>query len=592
MKKINLFISILLSCLFMTSCQNDEWTENEGYLNLRIEASSFVNPQTRIVEEYNPERIAIKIVNASGETVKEIDDHTTLQGSSIRLRPGNYNIYASSYGFNGNESGFDIPYYTGSTTAKVETGKSVTAKITCTLANVKVTVNYDKSFIDNFTSAETSVTSKVDGIQPLVFKMNETTTSGYFPAGNLNAALTVVNKSGVTHTRTDEITNVEARDHYILNYKIADHGSLGGVEVEVDGSETTYTFTFNVSTTASTSLAIKSTNAWSQFAYVSGVIASSATQLDPTAMKFEYKQQGAESWNSITATAGNDDIFQGTITGLTPNTPYVYRMIYQKGAEEFASEEVTFTTEKEDKIPNLNFDNWIKNGKHWYASATYVADETFWDSGNEGANMLGEKNPTCPEENDFVKGKAAKLWSTTAGGQFAAGSLFTGDFVKAAISISGAGATLNFGRPFTERPSQLTGHFKYAPGSVSHTKLDNVQKGDRDSCFIYIALTDWDKAFEVNTANDKFVDFTSSSIIAYGELAKEKLSPEQAMDKYEEFTIDLKYRNLEKKPTHILIVCTSSKYGDYFTGSEKSVLLLDEFNLVYGEPVTDPKYIQ
>ena len=59
------------------------------------------------------------------------------------------------------------------------------------------------------------------------------------------------------------------------------------------------------------------------------------------------------------------------------------------------------------------------------------------------------------------------------------------------------------------------------------------------------------------------------------------------MDEYEEFTIDIKYRDITRKPTYILIVCSSSKYGDYFTGSTSSVLLLDEFQLIYSEPILE-----
>ena len=45
------------------------------------------------------------------------------------------------------ESGFDIPYYAGSAQATIPKGKEVTANIICTLANVKVTVNFDATFV-------------------------------------------------------------------------------------------------------------------------------------------------------------------------------------------------------------------------------------------------------------------------------------------------------------------------------------------------------------------------------------------------------------------------------------------------------------
>lgn len=49
------------------------------------------------------------------------------------------------------------------------------------------------------------------------------------------------------------------------------------------------------------------------------------------------------------------------------------------------------------------------------------------------------------------------------------------------------------------------------------------------------------------------------------------------------FTIDLVYKDLEKKPTHIIVVFSSSKYGDYFTGSTSSLLYLDDLELIYGD---------
>ena len=150
---------------------------------------------------------------------------------------------------------------------------------------------------------------------------------------------------------------------------------------------------------------------------------------------------------------------------------------------------------------------------------------------------------------------------------------------------------MEFGRPYTSRPSQLKGYYKYNPGAVTHTKKDFIKEGDRDSCSIYIAMTSWDEPFQVSTGENKFVDFNDKAIIAYGELTKEEMSPESMSD-YQPFTIDLRYRDLETKPKYILIVCSSSKYGDYFTGSTGSKLLIDELELIFSEPTIDNNYIK
>jgi hypothetical protein len=46
-------------------------------------------------------------------------------------------------------------------------------------------------------------------------------------------------------------------------------------------------------------------------------------------------------------------------------------------------------------------------------------------------------------------------------------------------------------------------------------------------------------------------------------------------------TIEVKYKNTEVAPTHILVVASSSKYGDFFTGGVGSTLVLDNLKLIY-----------
>lgn len=48
-----------------------------------------------------------------------------------------------------------------------------------------------------------------------------------------------------------------------------------------------------------------------------------------------------------------------------------------------------------------------------------------------------------------------------------------------------------------------------------------------------------------------------------------------------EFTLPLDYVATDRIPTHIMIVCAASRYGDYFTGSTESVMWVDDFELLY-----------
>lgn len=593
MKKKYFSFIISLAALLIMSCQQDDLDSNVGYLRVEVGTNSYVS--TRIADEYNPRQIALQIINSKGEIVESTDDWETLAGTQLRLPAGTYTLNASSNGFDGSESGYDIPYYAGSEQVTVQTGKEVTAHIVCTLANVKVTVNYDESF-QQFKAATTEVASALEGVATLNFTMNEELQPGYFPVGDLAVKINVTNNAGQSHSQTTNITGVKARKHYILNFKVAEVGSINKPTVTINDEEIVYSFTFNVSTEAATKLSVEQANAWSNFAYVRGSIESqeAGTELDAANMTFEYKAASDEEWTSIAAQADGENAFKATLPGLTPGTQYSYRMAYNGGGDAiFKSDASSFTTENQEVVPNLSFDDWctvtsgtVRPKTTYYAAAS--SDKLFWDSGNEGANTAGTVNPTQPEETDVISGKAAKLTSKDVLGNFAAGSLFTGDFGNATV-IPNVGAKLDFGRPFTGRPSQLKGYYKYNPSNIDNIDTDRVtavQKGDRDLCSIYILLADWETPFAVSTGDNIFVDINDPSVIAYGELGADKASPE-SMASYEEFTIDIKYRDVTRKPTYILIVCSSSKYGDYFTGGEGSTLLLDEFQLVYGEPVLE-----
>ena len=133
--------------------------------------------------------------------------------------------------------------------------------------------------------------------------------------------------------------------------------------------------------------------------------------------------------------------------------------------------------------------------------------------------------------------------------KFAAGNLFTGKFIK----VDGTNGILNFGQPFTGRPTKLKGYYKYttapitdlpAEGSQDYTRFQNY-KGKPDTCAIYIALGDW------------------------------------TVTEYKKFELNLDYRATNRVPTYIVIVCSASKYGDYFVGGRGSTLYVDEFSLDY-----------
>ena len=594
MKSI-LYTFLLFSIGSLFSCQDESDGMGEkgvGYLTLNVGTSSATNTRAA---EYNPKQIAVQIVNLETEAVvEETDDWETWKGEKFVLETGKYAVVASSAGFDGSSPEFEKPYYTGADTVNIEPNISSKAEITCTLANVKLTVDFSFFRDNGFKAASVEVGT---GGSSLTFSMDMDTEekAGYFPVKPLTANLTVTNKNGAVHTLKTLIEDAEARDHIILKYKSgeAEQGE-SGIMVTVDESTKTYTYIIPVEMKEiAAGLDATSVNAWSKFAYMEGTATVKGMELDNSLVKMQYKTLDAPDWTSLDA-EWDGSIYKATATKLDPKTNYQYRMYYKSEDTEYVSDTITFTTEEQMPVDNLNLDTWCTIDKSQYACSEKNFDHKFWDSGNEGANTLKSLNPTKEETSDVVKGSAARLTSTEVNAVlfkvFAAGSLYSGDFLEAVVGGMSAdknGAKLSFGQPYTSRPTQLTGYYKYNPENVNYTssKVPNVKSGQRDSCSIYIALTDWSAPFEVNTQTSTFVDFNSSNIIAYGELSKEEMSPE-SMTNYKEFTIDLVYRDLVRKPTHILIVCSSSKYGDYFVGGVGSCLLVDELQLLYDkEPV-------
>lgn len=576
MKKTYTLLLLLLS--FIVSCQNEDNLQNNatGYLRLQMGINTYVETKA-----YDPEQIAVQIISADGEVVKETSDWTEWQGEQIALAVGTYTIKASSAGFDGNSG--SQPYYAGSETIHIEKDKEVNAKITCTLANVKVTVKFDDSFKKYFTTAQVTVDDLAgsSSVSPQTFNMTfDTEKSVYFPVTDLSALVQVANRQGVQHQQTDEITGVKARDHYILTYKVGE--GEGGVNIKVDPSYKIYEYTFEIPTEPSTQLATPTANAWAKFAYINGNVISSKDELDASKMTFQYRKKNTEDWTTVKATKENDN-YQATLLPLDANTTYECRMAYNE--EEFTSRPTEFTTEEATLLPNGNFDNWstVKAGLFGTINTAFPnasASDAFWDTSNKGANSLSAQDPTSEERTIVHSGSAAKLESKSVASVFAAASLYTGEFLT--VDFQSFGAEINFGQPFTARPIALEGYYKYIPQNVDNIGSDlpsgTLTNGQPDQCAIYIALSK--KAYTVNNKDTStFIDFENDeNIIAYGSIPSGAATEG---DGYVKFNIPLEYRTLNEKPSYIIIVCSSSKYGDYMSGAVGSTLYVDDFELIY-----------
>ena len=573
--------NILLICMVSVSffaCQGDELgtRESVGYLRVALEQSTEVNTKA----DYNSKQMRVVIKNSAGVTKFETNDHTAdLVGKELSLKQGEYTIEAVSYGWDGN-AGVDRAYYTGKTTVTIEKGKTATANLVCSLANVKVTVAFEQAFLDKLGNGTIKVQVK-SASGTLVDFAPKGTSVAYFPVSDLTVAYTVVSAAGKTNSKEQKISEVSAKDHYILNFKNQATGT-GNVTVTVDPTMNLYTYDFTIDPNAKSGATL-SANPWSQLAYLTATdITLDSGEL--SSLKFQYRPKNTDTWMDVATTVNTAaSSATATLTGLTSAMVYEYQLT--DGEISIAKGE--FTTETEIALYNGSFEIWNKSGDTWYPETAEKAGNTtsFWNTSNPGTSqgmgaIGGAVNPTTGVTTPIHGGTyAAELKSTEKLSVFAAASLYTGSF----MGLSGMSANMEFGKAFTTRPTGLHGYYKYTPAVIN--KVDRtpagvtiVQGETMDQCAIFIALAK--KTFTFNNKNeDQYIQYaTDPNIIAYGELPSGAATEG---DGYVEFNIPLKYKNLTDQPTHIIVVCSSSKYGDYMTGGVGSTLYVDDLSLIY-----------
>ena len=316
--------------------------------------------------------------------------------------------------------------------------------------------------------------------------------------------------------------------------------------------------------------------------------------LSGTDLGFRYRESGDAEWITAQSVEVDGGSFKARVGGLTPNTEYEV-VAY---SDENTSAIRKVSTEGIIPLENGGFEKWETIRK--IVCPYYTEEDAFWGTGNPGAAMV---NATVTDKCDDVRpgssgtysAKLESKFANLAGiGKFAAGNLFVGKYV----STVGTNGIVGFGRPFAARPTALKFWVKYNCGAIDRIGTlpvgSTLKTGDPDTGSIFIALGTWtadeygvDAAGQVQGTDqypvivdtrDKATFFNpkSDGVVAYGELM---LS--ESVSEWREMTINLDYVTTSVVPTHIIIVCSASRLGDYFTGSTQSVMWLDDMELVY-----------
>jgi len=491
--------------------------------------------------------------------------------------------------------------YKGSKTFTIQTGKSSNVEVVAKISNALSKVTFDSTVGENF-AAGYQVEIGI-GENKLTYTAANSGAEGYFLIAGLDEPefdwtfTGKLAKDGSDFSKTGKITGLEAGKLYGMTLKYTIKDGIGSFSLLVDYSTTVIADNI-VFEPVSTGLSASSyKDIWAAHATVYADV-DETEYTDPTAISFEYSKDG-KSWTNAVALRLSEGQYSAKLTGLSASTEYTYRLVI--GGEP-VGDTMTFTTDAAPVVPNGNFEvvSESADGKYdefYDANASDPLCRTpWWGSGNGSKGISGSaayKIICTYDTEDKVEGnQSACLQSQYAIVKFAAGNLFTGYF---AGLVGTEGGCVNFGRPFTARPSGLRFWAKYVGGKITDINGapagTTITKNDYDCGQIKFALGVWDRKtyggtnecpVQVNTTDEStFVNFnTDKKTIAFGELLFQS-SENDTFGEWKQYYIPLTYKDTETAPTHVIIAAAASMYGDYFTGCRTAKMWLDKVEFVY-----------
>jgi hypothetical protein len=500
--------------------------------------------------------------------------------------------------------------YKGSKEFTITAGRETSVQVVASVNNAVTNITFDPSIAENFNAGYT-FTIGLDASSQLVYNSAKSGAEGYFivaglvdPVFEWTFAGTLLD--GTSFTRTGTISDVLPGKLYKMNlmYTVKD-GKLD-FSLSVDYSTEIFDDTI-IFEPVSTGLAASSIyEIWAAHATLHADV--DATEYANSTVQFAYSSDGS-AWITVDGVNDSEGTWKADISGLTPSTTYTYKLLID---DVQVGEEKTFTTEAAPKLPNGSFEYVSKvSGESYYkfydpscgvADASYM----FWGSGNgegsEGVNGSASMGIviTTVDTGDKKDGNQSVLCQNNSiVGMLTAGNLFTGQF---AGLVGTSGGKVNFGRPWTSRPTALRIWCKYQTGKINILKNESlgVTKNDYDRAQIKVAIGTWDykkyggtkdSPVHINTTDaSTFVDFfTDPNTIANGDLIiyndgymlNHGSKVTKTTSEWVEYIIPLDYRQLSAYPTHIVISCATSQFGDYFTGYDGGKLWIDGAELIY-----------
>ncbi len=615
MKKILTFMTICLA--LAVSCTKAELKEKEagmGVLNMDMSLSD----KTKAMSQD-------ELLSSAQVKIYKADFSGLVRSYTYNNMPSPFYLAADAYrvdvvaGEAAKETpaaaSFENKSYKGSKEFTITAGNVTAVEVVAGVNNAVTSISFDQTVADNFSEGYTFTIGldAEDAATQLVYNASNSGSEGYFIVAGLDEpSFTwtfsgVLAKDGSAFTKTGVIEDIVPGKLYKMNlkYTIKDGDLEFTLVVDYSTDIVDDTIIFEPVSTGLAHTPVY--EIWAAHATVYADVDSKENA--GAAIQFAYSANGGSTWEYADGVNYGEGVWKADLTGLTPATEYTYALVING---EHVGNTLTFTTEAAPALPNSSFEYVsLVSGKDYYkfydpncgvADGSYM----FWGSGNgegsEGVN--GSANMgiviTTIDTGEKIDGNHSVLCQNNSiVGMLTAGNLFTGQF---AGLVGTSGGKVNFGRPWTSRPTALKIWAKYTTGQINILKNENlgVSKSDYDRAQIKFAIGTWDykkyggtkdSPVHVNTTIEStFVDFyTDESTIANGDLIiyndgyminnGEKVTA--TTSEWIEYIIPLDYRQLSTYPTHIVISCATSQFGDYFTGYDGGKLWIDAAELIY-----------
>jgi len=305
------------------------------------------------------------------------------------------------------------------------------------------------------------------------------------------------------------------------------------------------------------------------FQVAAGTASEDLKELVPTIKISDKAIIDPASGSKVDFSAGTVEF---TVTAEDNITKTVYKVSYQK-------------------VGKYDFEEWVvENPAATSESLYYYAPAGGWSSSNGGAAFAKgfgqiDRFVVTKSENAHSGENAAKIETLGTKGNMSlfpkilSGSLYVGQFI---IDLKNTLNSTKFGIPYSQKPITVKGHYKYSPGPEFHRCPDPtkynvtvIEENTKDECSINAIL------YEIENDDDTYITgvdtYTDKRLVAVA-----KLEDGTAKADYTPFSITMNYLKPydPAKKYRFAIICSSSKYGDTFSGAPESVLMVDDIEVI------------